>query len=316
MDYGEETMAHAVTTGKLFSEFFHNVKAILRKFGSISGSTQFVGPSEEAMLVKLESAKFGVRTALLDDFDTPKAIAVMIDLVKETNKYMELNAMSMSTVVLTSVAKYITFILHVFGLIPDAADIGFPLDSGDGLINASSDSSGGVGGKSREDVMAPLLDVLANFRAAVRLAALSGDTSSILRLNDQLRDDVLPDLGVRMEDKGSGANTTTVWKLDNPETLRRERKQKEEAREAKELEKQQAAKLQAERAARAMIPPADLFRGQTDLYSQFDESGMPTHDAKGEPLSKSSVKKLQKEFEKQVADHQKYLVKAQTSLQG
>jgi hypothetical protein len=49
------------------------------------------------------------------------------------------------------------------------------------------------------------------------------------------------------------------------------------------------------------IAPQDLFRAQTDLYSQFDADGVPTHDATGKELSKSGIKKLKKEWEKQKA---------------
>jgi len=49
------------------------------------------------------------------------------------------------------------------------------------------------------------------------------------------------------------------------------------------------------------ISPLDMFKSLTQLYSKFDENGIPTHDAAGEELSKSSVKKLKKEWEKQKA---------------
>lgn len=302
MDYGEETMQHAVNTGKIFSEFFHNCKALLRRYGPVSSSPQHIGASEEAILARLQSATAAVREALLDDFDTPKAMAVLLDLVRDGNKYMETPSPAVvSTTVLTSVAKYITFILHCFGCVPDACDIGFPLDDGEG----------GAAGVSKEDVLAPLLDVLTKFRASIRVAALSGDTKAVLTLNDQLRDDVLPELGVRMEDKGSGENASTVWKLENPETLRKEREQKEEARLAKEAEKNEAKKRAAEREERAKVPPSEMFRDQTAQYSAFDEQGVPTHDAAGEALSKNVLKRLQKEFAKQTQDHEKYLTKQQ-----
>lgn len=76
----------------------------------------------------------------------------------------------------------------------------------------------------------------------------------------------------------------------------------------------QAAQL-AEKEAKKKIRPEDMFKGsyhsfftsgvqvvsseQTDKYSQFDESGIPTHDAAGEKLAKSAYKKLHKEWEKQ-----------------
>lgn len=34
------------------------------------------------------------------------------------------------------------------------------------------------------------------------------------------------------------------------------------------------------------IHPKDLFKGETDKYSQFDEDGIPTHDKDGKEISK------------------------------
>lgn len=51
-----------------------------------------------------------------------------------------------------------------------------------------------------EEVVMPFLDCVADFRKAIRKnAAVKKDVES-LRLCDELRDDVLPYLGVRMED--------------------------------------------------------------------------------------------------------------------
>ena len=47
------------------------------------------------------------------------------------------------------------------------------------------------------------------------------------------------------------------------------------------------------------VSPQEMFRNQPELYSQFDEDGIPTHDAAGEKVSKSASKKLRKEWEKQ-----------------
>jgi cysteinyl-tRNA synthetase len=50
-----------------------------------------------------------------------------------------------------------------------------------------------------------------------------------------------------------------------------------------------------------------MFRNQTDKYSKFDEKGMPILDHKGEPIPKSALKKLAKEYEQQQKAHQQYL---------
>jgi glutaminyl-tRNA synthetase len=55
----------------------------------------------------------------------------------------------------------------------------------------------------------------------------------------------------------------------------------------------------AELEARKLIPAEEYFLTMTDLYSAFDDTGVPTHDAAGEPLSKGRIKALRKEWKKQ-----------------
>lgn len=299
MDYSEGSMTQAVNVEKTFTEFFHNMKALLRKLGPVSSTEQHIGANEESVMEKLEEVKTNVRIALADDFDTPKAISLLAELVRTTNKYMEETVVS--TIVLQSIGRYVTFIFRVFGLVPNTADIGFPLtDAADSAAGSSS---------SKEEVLAPVLDVLMLFRQAIRQAAISGDSKGVLALADKLRDDMLPELGIRLEDKGSGSETSSVWKLDDVEVLRKEKAQKEAVRIAKEQQKEEAAKKAAEREERAKVPPSEMFKDQTDLYSAFDEEGVPTHDKAGEPLSKGVIKKLQKDYAKQKEAHEKYLAK-------
>ena len=54
-----------------------------------------------------------------------------------------------------------------------------------------------------------------------------------------------------------------------------------------------------EKMQRLYIVPENMYRNKSDLYSQFDANGLPTHDAAGKEISKSTAKKLQKELEKQ-----------------
>lgn len=60
----------------------------------------------------------------------------------------------------------------------------------------------------------------------------------------------------------------------------------------------QAAALLAKEAAKN-LDPKEMFKGQTDLYSQWDATGLPTHDNEGAPLAKSKQKKLKKDQDKQ-----------------
>ena len=82
---------------------------------------------------------------------------------------------------------------------------------------------------------------------------------AMLSLCDQLRDETLVELGVRVEDRAEGA----LWKLDEPEVLRREL----QAKQAKQLEDRATkmlnklnAKLEAlAKAQTAVTPPAQVF---------------------------------------------------------
>ncbi len=301
MDYGDNTMTEAVNIEKIFSEYFHNVKAILRRLGSDGG--QYVGPREKNLLNILTEAKKAVFDALMDDFDTPVAVSVLVTLVRDCNRYMESSDGEISSVVLSSIARYITSVLKTFGLVPSSADIGFPATT-NGLSSSGEEAGAGA---SKEELLTPYLDAITKFRETVRVAAIAGETKSVLMAADHLRDSVLPELGIRMEDKGSGAELTTVWKLDDPEVLRKEKALKEEAKAEKERQKAEAKKRAAEKEAKAKIPPKELFSDSTDLYSKFDDEGVPTHDKDGEALSKGAIKKLQKEYAKQKDLHEKFL---------
>jgi len=74
---------------------------------------------------------------------------------------------------------------------------------------------------------------------------------------------------------------------------------KDEGESAGRSRKDDQAKQAAEKEAKKKIDPKDMFRSQTDLYSKFDDDGVPTHDASGESLAKSKCKKLKQEWDKQ-----------------
>jgi len=65
--------------------------------------------------------------------------------------------------------------------------------------------------------------------------------------------------------------------------------------------KEEQARQLAEKEARKNLDPKEMFKveGESEKYGGFDEDGVPTKDAQDEVLSKSLVKKLKKEWEKQ-----------------
>lgn len=75
---------------------------------------------------------------------------------------------------------------------------------------------------------------------------------------------------------------------------------KEESKIENRSRKEEQMRLQAIKDMMKNIKPEDYFKreGEGEKYSEFDETGFPTKDAEGKELSKSAIKKLQKELEK------------------
>lgn len=62
----------------------------------------------------------------------------------------------------------------------------------------------------------------------------------------------------------------------------------------------------------ASVPPDQVFR-DASLYSSWDEAGIPLTNQNGEPLTKSAVKKLKKQYEAHKKRHEKYLKTASSN---
>lgn len=83
-------------------------------------------------------------------------------------------------------------------------------------------ASAQAGAVNLEETIMPYLTVLSKFRDDIRTEARANKASGILKICDELRDNVLPDLGVLIEDLAD----KTVVKLCDRETLIKEREQK------------------------------------------------------------------------------------------
>lgn len=118
----------------------------------------------------------------------------------------------------------------------------------------------------------PYLEILANFREKVRNCAKTLKANDILQECDILRDDILPNVGVRLEDSNEGNSKV---KLVNREELLREKEIKKNLEHEKALEKErrkaEAVAAAAVKEAQKKISPNDMFRLEKDKYSQFDD---------------------------------------------
>lgn len=153
----------------------------------------------------------------------------------------------------------------------------------------------------------PYLTALADFRKEVRESAREQKAVDILKLCDELRDVILPNLSVRLEDKEG----QSVIKVVDKETLMKEREEKKRKEEAKKQEALAKAELQKqkdlEKEQQKKINPVDMFKSQTDKYSAFDDTGMPTLDHEGKEISKGQQKKLKKLQDQQAVKYNEYV---------
>lgn len=117
------------------------------------------------------------------------------------------------------------------------------------------------------------MNILSDFRDSVRSIARENGTKDILVLCDKLRDEILPDNGVRLEDVDE---KPTVIKFVGREAILQEKKAKIKA-EAEKLAKKEKIKMEQDQARAKKeklkkIHPKDLFKLETDKYSEFDEN--------------------------------------------
>ncbi|XP_020294610.1 cysteine--tRNA ligase, cytoplasmic [Pseudomyrmex gracilis] len=302
LDYSDNTMNMAIQYEKFLNEFFLNVKCIIRSLGTKTTINSFTkwSDSEIELNKKFHFSKHSVHKALCDNIDTRSVLDIIRELVTNCNLYMS-QKKNPNTLLLRDIAVYITKIFIVFGAISSSYDlIGFPIE--DEAVGANV-----------EDIAMPYLEILANFREKVRGFAKTLQANDILQECDRLRDDILPNVGVRLEDTNEEVHCKV--KLVNREELLKEKEAKKKLELEKLLEKEkrkaETAAAAAAKEAQKKIPPSDMFKLEKDKYSQFDDKGLPTHDIEGKELSKGLLKKLQKLQQAQEKKYNEYLATVQ-----
>jgi cysteinyl-tRNA synthetase len=213
----------------------------------------------------------------------------MVQLVGKVNLYLgETSTENVRTEILVDVATFISKMFAVFGFRTRTDNLGFTEESSEA---------------SSEALIMPYLTTLRNFRDDIRGKAMARAAHlEFLQATDQVRFDLLKQ-GVSLDDRGVG-EPALIKILSDSEKLELIKAQEEkEKRAAEKAAKREAqAKLEAqkvaEREAKAKIAPKDLWKDDP-AYSQWDEDGIPTHNAEGEAISKSLKKKLTKQHEAQ-----------------
>lgn len=304
MDYSHSNMERALQFEKMASEFFLCVKHYLRQHFKKDASSSFMkfGRQEIELDEKFTKTKQIVDEALCDAVDMRTAMESLRDIISQSNAYINASNARRAVpncLLLRNIALYVTRLLKIFGAMDDDEEIGYV----DGECHS-------ISGGNKEQVLMPYVEVLCNFRESVRQVAKEKKVTEILTECDRIRDDVLPDLGVRLEDREGH----TMVKLVDRETLMKQREQELQLAEQRRLEKEKKrAAAEAKEALRRM-PPSEMFLKETDKYTKFDDKGMPTHDAKGEEIGKKLRQKLQKLYDAQEKKYREYLASVENGV--
>lgn len=340
MEYSENTLAAAADLERRFATFGTALGARLKDASSLNAAgpaaaVRTAGAGGPPVPARAAIHKWGeeerklhgvfvdrraaVHAALLDSIDTPTALKALEQLIRATNVYMaEVSDVGRGATLLARVQRYFTGMMSTFGVTPAA----------------SASAASTTGGASAEQVV----DALSAFRDGIRQRAIDrirakpkgggaeggGEADGkavaeqILEACDELRDEVLPSLGIQLDDRPSGVAQIT---FGDPKLLQAEaaRKAEQAAELAAEKDAKAAAKeaAKAKEAALAMIPPAAMFAAEHDAaferegpsYTKLDDNGLPTETDDGEPVSKSMRKKLTKQQTKHAKLHAAFLEK-------
>lgn len=132
-----------------------------------------------------------IHEALCDNINTPLAFKILLELVKRTYEYEAKTRNSTLKVhLIYLVSQYISSITKCLGLVYKTEFIDYFIYETEG--------------KNDESILAPFVDVISQFRDNVKAAAFEKDHIKVLKACDDLRDNVLPHLGVKLEDRGKG----------------------------------------------------------------------------------------------------------------
>jgi len=264
------------------------VQAVLRN-SSVKVNSQKFNEKDEALSEALKQCQAKVDAALKDSFDTPTAILVLSELVSHANVYMKQASAEIKEPLLRQTSRYVFHILKCFGLYGD------------------DDTPSSVGedgaGQSSEETIAPLMNALSNYRDKVKESAKDG-AGPIFKISDQLRDDVLPYMGIKLEDKKPGEPAS--WMFVDKDVLIKEIEAKVAAKAAKEAEKLAKA---AALLKKNSTPGIEYFRVfEADKWPAIDaETGLPTKNAKGGDISEAQLNTCKKQMAKQQKVYEKWL---------
>ena len=185
LNYSDHAMETAVNMENVFNEFLSQTRALIDK-SDVAKWTERDCEVEN----KFEIIKVAIDQSLRNDFDTPRVLELIGDLIKTIYIYM--NSDPLNVYLIRSIRAYIVKMLTTFGLDFDTV-------------------------KSQSDLLPAVLDAMTGFRDRLRKIIkdpkfndIKSLRQEIFKLSDQYRDNTLPSIGIAIDDKPDG---TSIWKI-------------------------------------------------------------------------------------------------------
>ncbi|CAN9498376.1 unnamed protein product [Ophioblennius macclurei] len=195
IDYSDSSMSEARISLETIAAFIHNAEAYMK------GQLQCLDVQEELLWERLAETKTAVVKSLADDFDTPRAVGTIMNLVYHGNCQLQPVSTGSGAMrrpaVFGAMVAYIRDVLDVFGI---------------SLLHTEASS------EWSSSSLQAVVEQLNHFRSEVRAFALArqdnpagGATNKralypermpLLKACDALRDDLAP-LGVLIKDRGA-----------------------------------------------------------------------------------------------------------------
>lgn len=201
IDYSDGSMAEARSSLGTISTFIHDAQAYMK--GQLQGSLV----QEELLWERLADTKSSVLKALSDDFDTPRAVSALMNLVYHGN--CQLHPVSTpgggvrSPAVFGAIISYIREVLEVFGI--DLLHRKAEAVSSSGSLQAVVEQLTHFRSEVRAFALTPQDD---SSTGSSKKAGLHPDRIPLLKACDSLRKDLVP-LGVLIKDRGA----TSTWEI-------------------------------------------------------------------------------------------------------
>ena len=243
---------------KKISEFFQNIKVWARE-NDLKKDLK-LDNDDTTFNDFFNKSKKEIHQFFCDNFNTPGVVTSIMELIKKTYDYQDKcnTKKSLKLHLIYGVGKYISDILKCLGLVYNTEFVDyFRLNEGEG-------------GKNAEEILTPFINTITEFRGEIKdTCIIDKDIKKVLTICDKLRDEILPNLGVRIEDKGKGEKS--VWKIFDKEEYLKEKEKEKELKENKKKQKEAEAK---EIELKLSLTAKEYYARQTDKYSEFDKDGV------------------------------------------